>query len=170
MSDAPLILTLKLDDAAFARFDALRKTHFPAALNYIPAHLTLFHHLPGERLEEIVAELTACAPRAPMALRATGLRKLGRGTAVEIGGAELTGWRERLARSWAEVLTAQDRQGFRPHVTVQNKVDPANARALYDMLSDRFSPFNFEGVGVFVWRYLGGPWALEAEIGFSRYA
>ena len=166
MSDAPLILTLKLDDAAFARFDGLRKAHFPAALNYIPAHLTLFHQLPGGRLDEIVAELRDGAPQGPLQLRATGLRKLGRGTAIEISGTGLTAWRGRLARGWSPTLTAQDRQPFRPHVTVQNKVDPAQAQALYDALGDRFSPFSLEGVGVLVWRYLGGPWALEAEIAF----
>ncbi len=167
MALQPLILTLKLDAASFARLDKLRREHFPAALNRIPAHLTLFHHLPGERLDEIVTELTACAPAARLPLRATGLRKLGRGTAFEIGGAELRSWRGRLADSWAEVLTAQDRQPFRPHVTVQNKVEPIDARALYEVMSDSFQPFDLEGVGVLVWRYLGGPWRLEAEVGFT---
>ena len=96
MSDAALILTLKLDEAAFGRLDGLRRAHFPAALNYIPAHLTLFHHLPGDRLQEVMAELHAAAPRGPMRLRATGLRKLGRGTAVEVGGSGLAAWRGRL--------------------------------------------------------------------------
>ena len=48
MPDAPLILTLAFDEATFARFDGLRRRHFPDALNLIPAHATLFHHLPGE--------------------------------------------------------------------------------------------------------------------------
>ena len=47
-STDPLILTLALDDLSFARFDALRREHFPPTLNRIPAHVTLFHHLPGE--------------------------------------------------------------------------------------------------------------------------
>ncbi len=162
----PLILTLKLDAGAFTRLNALRREHFPPALNYIPAHLTLFHHLPGERLDDIMADLVGAAPPGPLALRATGLRKLGRGTAFEISGAELKDWRARLAHVWAEVLTAQDRQSFRPHVTVQNKVEPILARALYEQLGDRFQPFDLQGVGVLVWRYLGGPWRLEAELDF----
>ncbi len=167
MSDDPLILTLKLDPASFERFDALRRAHFPPALNHIPAHLTLFHKLPGERLEEVVGYLTTSALAGPLQLRAIGLRKLGRGTAFEITGAELKAWRGRLAHEWTEWLSPQDRQAFRPHVTVQNKVEPIMARALYEQLSDSFQPFDLEGVGVLVWRYLGGPWRLEAEVGFT---
>ncbi len=167
MSDAPLILTLKLDPASFERFDGLRRAHFPPALNHIPAHLTLFHKLPGERLDEVVAELAASAPAGPLLLQATGLRKLGRGTAFEISGAELKSFRGQLAERWADVLSPQDAQGFRPHVTVQNKVEPIMARALYESLGDGFQPFDLQGVGVLVWRYLGGPWRLEAEVGFT---
>ncbi|WP_174300674.1 2'-5' RNA ligase family protein [Caulobacter sp. S45] len=170
MSDAPLILTLKLDPVSFARFDGLRRAHFPPALNHIPAHLTLFHKLPGEGLTEVVGYLATSAAVGPLQLRATGLRKLGRGTAFEITGAELKSFRARLAERWAEWLTPQDRQGFRPHVTVQNKVEPIMARALYDQLSDSFHPFDLQGVGVLVWRYLGGPWELEAEVGFTSPA
>ena len=165
MSTPPLILTLKLDAPAFARLDGLRREHFPPALNHIPAHLTLFHHLPGEALEEVVARLTTQAPPV-LPLRATGLRKLGRGVAFEIEGRELKSWRAALAHGWDDWLTPQDRQGFRPHVTVQNKVDPLAARALHDDLQARFQPFDLSGEGVLVWSYLGGPWLLEAEVGF----
>jgi hypothetical protein len=167
MSDAPLILTLKLDPVSFERFDGLRRAHFPPALNHIPAHLTLFHKLPGERVEAVVGHLTTSALAGPLQLRAIGLRKLGRGTAFEIDGAALKGWRGGLAARWAEWLTPQDRQPFRPHVTVQNKVEPIAARALFESLSDSFHPFDLHGVGVLVWRYLGGPWRLEAEVGFT---
>ena len=167
MSDAPLILTLKLDRESFERLDELRRMHFPPALNHIPAHLTLFHKLPGERLDEIVGDLVAARPDGPLPLRATGLRKLGRGTAFDIEGAALKSWRGRLAHGWADALSPQDAQGFRPHVTVQNKVEPIRARALYDQLGDGFQPFDLQGIGVLVWRYLGGPWRLEAEVGFT---
>ena len=46
---APLILTLKLDQASFTRLDALRQAHFPPERNWLSAHLTLFHHLPGDQ-------------------------------------------------------------------------------------------------------------------------
>ena len=169
MAERALILTLKLDAAAFERLEALRREHFPAGLNHIPAHLTLFHHLPGESLGEVVDDLTA-APPPVMPLRVSGLRKLGRGVAYEIDGRELKSWRGELAQRWAEWLTSQDRQPFRPHVTVQNKVEPLLARDLHDRLQASFQPFDLRGEGVFVWRYLGGPWALEAEVAFRRAA
>ncbi len=165
MSEPALILTLKLDAAAFERLDGLRREHFPPALNHIPAHLTLFHHLPGERLDAVVDALATGAPPV-MPLRATGLRKLGRGVAFEIAGAELKSWRADLARRWNDWLTPQDRQAFRPHITVQNKVEPLLARDLHDRLQASFQPFDLAGEGVVVWRYLGGPWALEAEVAF----
>ena len=169
VSDPPLILTLKLDAQSSARLDGLRRAHFPAALNHIPAHLTLFHHLPGDRLDEVVAELSAETP-AFLTLRATGLRKLGRGVAFEIAGEALKAWRGRLARVWEPWLTAQDRQPFRPHVTVQNKVDPGAALELYNALQAAFQPFDVTGEGALVWRYLGGPWRLEAEAPFRPAA
>ena len=164
---APLILTLKLDAASFERFDDLRRAHFPPALNHIPAHLTLFHHLPGERLAEIGRTLADTAPAAPLALQATALRKLGRGVAFEIAGAELEDWRARLSETWRAALTPQDRQPFRPHVTVQNKVTPPEAAALHDRLASGFQPFEVAGVGVLAWSYLGGPWRLEGEVLFK---
>jgi 2'-5' RNA ligase len=166
MDAAPLILTLKLDAASFAHFDGLRRRHFPPALNHIPAHVTLFHKLPGEALGEVVAAVRAEA-NGPLKLRVSGVRKLGRGVAYEIGGEGLSALRGRLAHLWRDWLTPQDRQPFRPHVTVQNKVDPAVAEALYGALRASFTPFEAIGEGVLVWRYLGGPWELAAEVDFT---
>ena len=39
------------------------------------------------------------------------------------------------------MLTAQDRQGFRAHVTIQNKVTPEVARSTLAALSAVFTPF-----------------------------
>ena len=161
-----LILTLKLDAAAFARLDALRREHFPPALNRLSAHLTLFHHLPGERLSEVTADLAAVTARAPLRLKVTGLRLLGRGVAFDVEAAGLSEVRRELARRWAPLLSAQDRQGFRAHVTIQNKVAPADARALRDRLADGFAPYEATGEALQLWRYLGGPWSAEAEAPF----
>ncbi len=58
---APLILTLAFDESTFARFDGERRRHFPEKLNFIPAHATLFHHLPGERERGVIEAITALA-------------------------------------------------------------------------------------------------------------
>ncbi len=80
----------------------------------------------------------------------------------------IAAFRARLASVWQAALTAQDRQGWRAHVTVQNKVDPADARALHARLLHDFAPFGGMATGVTLWRYLDGPWAAEGSISFSN--
>ncbi|MFT8245264.1 2'-5' RNA ligase family protein [Roseomonas sp. BN140053] len=164
---APLILTLRMDTNSFARLDALRRAHFPPERNHLSAHLTLFHALPGDAEAEVAANLgTLCAGTAPMPLRVAGLRSLGRGVAFVVEGAALPKLRGMLADAWHGWLTPQDRQGFRPHVTVQNKVDPAEARALLAALESGFTPWEMRGEGLLLWRYRGGPWEAAGEFPF----
>ncbi|SHJ91814.1 2'-5' RNA ligase [Roseomonas rosea] len=168
MTAAPLILTLAFDRAAFQRLDALRRAHFPPERNWIPAHLTLFHALPGEELSEVVAHLGAvCARQAPLPLRFTGLRSLGRGVALEVEAPGLLALRQQLARNWAPWLMRQDAQGWRPHVTIQNKAAPEAVRALLQELSAGFIPWEAQGEGLLLWHYRGGPWEGAASLSFE---
>lgn len=161
----PLIVTATLDDCSTKVFQQLRSRHFPAHRNIVPAHLTLFHHLPGSWLEDAVTTLRAsCAEETPMRFATAGLRSLGRGVAFEIDSVRLVGLRRRLAALWSKGLTAQDRQTFKPHVTVQNKVDPAAARALLSSLSEDPAPLVGQVTGLRLWHYRNGPW--ESTGGF----
>lgn len=163
-----LILTLKLDEASFDWLQALRRRWFPPERNIVPAHLTLFHSLPGVELDAVRRTLSeACAHAGPMTLEGTGPRSLGRGVAYGFRSPELVGFRAGLAQAWESWLTAQDRQAFRPHVTVQNKVEPAQARALLETLQAEWEPFEVVGEGVLVWRYRGGPWEALDELSFT---
>lgn len=165
----PLILTLKMDDRSQGRFDRLRELHFPSERNHLSAHLTLFHKLPGEREAQISADLQeVCRDQTPLTLTATGLRSLGRGLAYELSSPGLMTLRRELAKRWGPWLGPQDRQGFKPHVTVQNKVAPEAARALHEQLQAGFSPFEVEGVGLSLWRYLDGPWEPVGAYLFSE--
>ncbi|MFC3169290.1 2'-5' RNA ligase family protein [Paracoccus fontiphilus] len=169
--DAPLILTLRMDDASFALFQAMRQRHFPAARNHIPAHLTLFHHLPGARIGWITQELSRVAEAtASLMGRVAGLRFLGRGVAYDLDCPGIERLRAVLSGIFADVLTAQDRQRIRPHVTIQNKVAPAEARRLFDDLSARFQPLAFEATGFLLWRYRGGPWDAAGWFPFGGSA
>ena len=157
-----------MDDESQERFDRLREAHFPRERNYLSAHLTLFHHLPGDREGEIAEEIQeACRGQAPIALRASGLLFMGRGVAYKLEAPQLVALRKRLARTWEPFLTRQDQQGLRPHVTVQNKVPPEKARALHAQLEASFSPFEVRGEGLLLWRYLGGPWERVGEHPFD---
>ena len=156
----PLIVTAHLDDASFAVLDGLRRRHFPAKLNKIPAHVSLFHQLPDAELESVRATLTAaCRDTEPFAMAPTELRFLGRGVAIAYASRELAQLHGRLAQAWTGWLSPQDRQGFRAHVTVQNKVESKVARALLETLRDELEPPTCRVEGLDLWRYLGGPWA-----------
>ena len=161
--DRALILTLGLDAPSFGRLDALRRAHFPPGRNQLRAHLTLFHHLPGDRRAEVADALAAAADRPPLALTVAGVRSLGRGVALEVASPELLQVRADLAARFRPHLTPQDAQGFRPHVTVQNKVSPEAARALKAELEAGFVPWEARGESLRLHRYLGGPWGDEGE-------
>ena len=154
----PLVVTLALDEASQERFDALRQAHFPRERNHLRAHVTLFHALPGEQEQAVRRDLAQAAQRGRFAVRVTGLRSLGRGVAYVLQSAELALLREELRTSWEPWLTLQDRSRHSPHVTVQNKVDPAAARALLGQLEHGFAPYDVTATGLSLWRYLGGPW------------
>ncbi|WP_460577323.1 2'-5' RNA ligase family protein [Hymenobacter coalescens] len=166
--DAPLILTLMLDEAAQAFFDGLRREHFPPARNFLAAHLTLFHHLPGTERASIEAELAARSRAlAPFSLAVTGLQFMGRGVAYALDSPETVALHQALQAQWWPHLTPQDQQRRRPHVTVQNKVDPTQARSLYEQLSADFVPFEARGSGLQLWAYRGGPWELLRTFAFG---
>lgn len=164
----PLIVTLALDAESFAWLDALRQAHFPPARNFLKAHLTLFHKLPGGEAEAVGAVLRAVAADVePLPLVFAEPMFLGRGVAVRVESAALHAVRARLAQRWRAWLTAQDRQGFRPHVTIQNKVAPERARALHADLAAGWAPRTGTGPGLVLWRYLGGPWAHVEDVAFG---
>jgi 2'-5' RNA ligase len=166
---APLILTLAFDEPTFARFDGERRRYFPEVLNHIPAHATLFHHLPGDRERGVIETITALARTVPPPeVAVTSLRVTGRGVAYVLESEALVRFRARLAQEFASHLTAQDGQGWRPHVTVQNKVSPDKARALHADLSAGFAPFRFTAPATLLWRYRGGPWDAAARLPFGE--
>ncbi|CCH86632.1 conserved protein of unknown function [Modestobacter italicus] len=181
-STSPLIVTLLLDQAAQERFDRLRAAHFPErplpgarperargggeGVFRLAAHVTLFHALPGELLAEVRDALRTAADRPPFPVAVTGVRFLGRGVALDLAAPELTELRASVAAVFADRLTPQDRQWSRPHVTVQNKVEPAVARALHADLSAAFVAEEVTARGLGLWHYRGGPWDPDAEFPF----
>ena len=145
----PLVLTLQPDVESQRFFDAQRDRFFPPAINYLPAHITLFHHLPPSELPRIKAdlrELTDAQTAFPVAV--TGIRNLGRGVAYLL---------ESPAANWASLLTPQDRPKFQPHTTIQNKVTPEEARSTVALLGGTLRP-PIQATGLQLWHYDGGPW------------
>lgn len=155
----PLILTALFDEEAGERFQALRRAHYPQDRNHVPAHLTLFHALPGEWREDIEDVLSeACWSADPLPARALGLRFTGHGVAIDLDVPGLAILRRMFAQEWSAALSPQDRQRFAPHVTIQNKVTPERARRTLAGLDAIFHPFGFTIEGLQLWHYRGGPW------------
>lgn len=168
VTPAPLIVTLQLDAATFAYLDQLRQAHFPPERNFLAAHITLFHALPGDQTESICATLQkVCAATPAIALALPGVRFLGRGVALTVESPPLLRLRGQLADAWQEWLTPQDRQPYQPHVTIQNKVTAPIARTLYEELRATWQPLAGLGEGLLLWRYLSGPWEEVAMLPFG---
>ena len=151
----------------FAWADGLRRVHFPPERNKVPAHISLFHHLPPSLLPELSDRLKAFgAGPSPLAM-ITGVRLLGRGVAFDVRSDGLLAIRDELAEAFRGLLTPQDQARPRLHITVQNKVDPAIARALADQFKADFRPRALQISGLAAWHYRdGGTWELAKKTSF----
>ncbi len=163
----PFVVTLEIDDQAQARFDRERAELFAPGRTQVGAHVTLFHAVPAEREPAVLAALAVAAARDPFAVEVFELMPLGRGVAYRLRSAELLALHRELQRSWWDGLSPQDRQGFRPHVTVQNKVSPDVARHTLARLRQGFAPFEVTARALRLWRYDGGPWAYRERFAFG---
>ena len=155
---APIIVTALMGGADFAWADGLRRAHFPPERNWLPAHITLFHHLPPSLLDEVAARLKRLGAGPPPPARLAEVMLLGRGVALRVESPALMALREELADAFAGLLTPQDQARPRLHITVQNKVAPDAAKALALALRRDFRPRPLAIAGLAAWHYRGGPW------------
>lgn len=162
---APIILTGTMGAADQRHFDDLRAAHFPPERNFLAAHITLFHQLPPSCLDELDRLVRAIiADTPPPAATISDIYSLGGGTAFRIHSPELLAIRGRVADHFHGLLTAQDQGTPRLHITVQNKVTTAAARALLTDLAKDFRPRPLAITGLAAHHYRGGPW----EAAFAR--
>lgn len=160
------ILTLSLQEDAQNWFEGQRQAFFPPALNHIPAHLSLFHQLPGDADTAAILRSAAGAQK-PFSLRLDGVRSMGRGVTYTLSSPDLAALHRALAARFTAHLTPQDRQPLHPHVVVQNKVEPAEAKLLLARLQGGFGGRDVPAIGLLWWEYLGGPWRKLEEFPFS---
>jgi len=164
--DTPLIITLMLDPGSQEFFNELRKKHFPAHINYLDAHLTLFHKLPSNNI--LVDEtLTQMSDRAAFELKVKELKNIGNGVAYSVESDELKNIHLQLQKTFDAFLVGKDRQKIWPHITVQNKVTAHKAQLLLKELTETFEPMTIKAIGFATWYYLKGPWEKKAEFFFK---
>jgi 2'-5' RNA ligase superfamily len=161
-----LIVTAELGATDFAWLDRLRRAHFPPERNQLPAHLTMFHALPPSAEAEIRSRLGSLAAASPPNARIEGVMDLGGGVAFRVVSPDLDDIRAELAHDLHGLLSAQDSGGWRPHVTIQNKVAPKVARALLEEIERDFRPLPLSIGGLGLHRYMHGPWERVATYGF----
>ncbi|MEO7563928.1 MAG: 2'-5' RNA ligase family protein [Sphingomicrobium sp.] len=161
-----LIITAEIGGEDQALLDRLRRTHFPPERNHLAAHLTMFHALPPSAEAEARQRLAEAVKAAPPNAALHGLMDLGGGVAFRVVSDELDRVRADLADAFQGLLSAQDSGGWRPHVTVQNKVPVKQSRALLETLAADFRPRPLAISGLGLHRYLGGPWERLAVYGF----
>lgn len=158
----PVIITAHVENDDIEPFDHLRREHFPPARNFLNAHITVFYHLPGQRLaavRELVTEVLS--GRTQFCATVSGLQHLGAGVAFKIESPELQALRVELVRRFGAWPGPQDLQKFQPHITIQNKVSREKADRLFSELKSAFEPRSIRITGLDLWSYLGGPWHHE---------
>ena len=158
-TNGPLIVpaSFGLGDAGWLQ--ELRRAHYPAERNRVPAHLTLFRQLPPSLERELSHRLAEAAAALPPGGSIAGIIDLGEGTALRVDSAELEDIRAGLTEDLHGLLTPQDAAPWRPHVTIHNKVEPREARALQQRLRAHFEPRPLAIRALASWRYLpDGSW------------
>ncbi len=161
-----LIITAELGQVDFSWIEGLRRANYPPERNHVPAHLTMFHALPPSSETELRARLGRIVCRPPPSTTIAGLMDLGGGVAFRIVSPGLDEIRDELGEHLHGLLGAQDSGGWRPHITIQNKVPAKHARALIERLEAQFHPRSLAISGLGVHRYLDGPWERIATYAF----
>ena len=154
----PIIVTALFGPGDDGWLQQLRRTHYPPERNRVPAHLTLFRHLPPSIETELGERLAEATAAAPPPANIVGVADLGEGTALRVESEDLARIRAELAERLHGLLIPQDLAPWRPHITIQNKVKPAEARALQQALRCSFEPRPLAIRALAAWRYLDGPW------------
>lgn len=155
----PHLVLAVLPDAVQARLDALRRAHYPAERNRVPAHCTLFHAVPGmvaAELASVLARLTATTP--PPRARIDRVIDLDGGTALALVSAELVDVRDLLADHFHGLLTGGDAVAPRFHITVQNKVERRAAHILQADLAATWRATDTMIPAIAVHRVIDGAW------------
>ena len=138
---------------------ACARAHFPPERNQLGAHLTMFHAIPPSLETEVRQRLAAFGaelppPRASVA----GLMNLGGEWPIRIVSRRSRCDPRRACRRLSRHLTRRT-AGWRPHVTIQNKVAAAQSARAARPACGVVRAAAAEDAGLAFDRYLGGPWA-----------
>lgn len=154
----PIIVTALFGPGDDGWLQEMRRTHYPRAHNRVPAHLTLFRQLPPSLERELGQRLAAATAAPPPRAAITGIMDMGEGTGLRVESEDLDAIRDDLAEAFFGLLTPQDQAGWQPHITIQNKVEPREARALQQRLRATFESRPLTIRALATWHYQEGRW------------
>ena len=180
------VLTLLTDEAHHRTMTALRQLHFPARLNKLSAHVTLFHALPGAHLAEIKRDLKSVAATTSTFAIETRMPpfRMRKGVGIHVSPVrsndgsssndaddnnQIHAIFTHLRSLWLSWLSPQDRdrRSFRPHYTIQNKVDdPAIVDRCFREIETEFPGSTGQVRGLTLYLYDRGWWKWEDEFLF----
>lgn len=112
--------------------------------------------------------MEAARKQKVFSMKADSVVSIGQGTVIKIVASPLNLLHQQFQEKWYAFLTMQDKQKLWPHITIQNKVMPAEARKLQLTFRDMFEPFVFSASGLQLWKYLGGPWQAVGQFEFLK--
>jgi len=169
------VLTFLTDPEHHDTLTALRKRYFPPRLNKLDAHLTLFHALPGSKLEELIIPVLEHAAEKTSEFRLVASRpfRMKHGIAIAVpknhGGDLAKDIHAHLQRQWQGVLSDQDAGGFRAHYTIMNKVDnEAEIGHAMEEVEHSFTACPGMVKGLSLWLYDRGGWAWRRDFEFQK--
>jgi hypothetical protein len=162
----PLIVTAQFAKDDHSWLEGLRRAHYPFEHNRVPVHLTMFQGLPPSALEEVRHQLALHSAAPPPRASIEGLMNLSSGVAYRVVSEDLEAIRGSIADHLHGLLSGPDAAGWRPHITIQNKVPARDAKALLDELGRDFRPRRLAISGLLLHRYRGGPWETLATYKF----
>ena len=146
-----MIVTALLEESLKDQLSELRNKYFPPKINYIPAHVTLFHAAPLE-LQDIWT-----LPTGPVSIDLSVPVFLGKGFGVKVICPELEKWKATILKTSLK-FTPQDKVLKHFHVTFQNKVTSETAKKDFAEFCKSWRPITSEVRGVETWIYQNGPW------------
>lgn len=163
------VLTLLTDTKHHQTLTDTRKRYFPARLNKLDAHITLFHALPGSKLEEHIRPTLRDITKneAPFPILAAKPFRLSKGIAIGVpksqGGDDARRVHAQLKGPWMDFLSQQDAGGFAAHYTIMNKVDDQKeVQRAFEVVEEQWKACKGTVQGLSLFRYDRGHW-IHAE-------
>jgi hypothetical protein len=115
----PLVLTAALPPAVQGACDAARRQLYPEGAKRAPAHLTLFRHLPGLLMAQLLHDMRALAAATPApGLRLGAPRTKNDALSVPVESPGLDDLRADLADRWHGLLAPGDLVSPLLHITI----------------------------------------------------